>query len=269
MDVPWCELGAEQQRRVLGGDGSWDEGRFPGILGWFRWLETRAYKLHVRVLLARYRSYDLCKSCGGKRLNPTALVYQVGGADLAAWHELEIAEARRKLEAIDARTGQGQLAHHELLTRLGYLERVGLGYLTLGRQSRTLSAGEAQRVTLTAALGTSLHNALFVLDEPTTGLHASDVAPLCDLFDELAQRHNSVLVIEHDPLVIARAHRVVELGPGAGDLGGHIVVDGTPKEVARRSCATARALRGRSTPRARRHRSADSLVLLGAREHNL
>ncbi len=269
MDRPWQELSHEQQSLVLEGDGDWDEGLFPGVLGWFRWLETRTYKMHVRVLLSRYRSYDPCRACGGKRLNERALAYRVLGNDLAAWHALEIHAARAELEALETRTGQGELARRELSTRLGYLERVGLGYLTLDRQARTLSGGEAQRVTLTAALGTSLHNALFVLDEPTVGLHPTDIEPLSVMLRELAARDNAVLVVEHDPAIIRGAARVIELGPGAGAEGGRVVADGTPAALSKLGGATARALSG-AKARARAPRAARGhLVVRGARENNL
>ncbi|HSU39560.1 MAG TPA: excinuclease ABC subunit A, partial [Polyangiaceae bacterium] len=142
-DLAWAELAAAQREMVLNGDGSWDKGLFPGVLGWFRWLETKAYKLHVRVLLARYRSYDVCRVCDGRRLNATALAYRVGGKSLAEWNALEIATARALVAELVVTTGQGELARSELLHRLSYLERVGLGYLTLDRQARTLSGGEA------------------------------------------------------------------------------------------------------------------------------
>ncbi|HEX7667977.1 MAG TPA: excinuclease ABC subunit A, partial [Polyangiaceae bacterium] len=161
------------------------------------------------------------------------------------------------------------MARLELGHRLSYLDRVGLGYLTLDRQARTLSGGEAQRVTLTAALGTSLHNALFVLDEPTVGLHPTDVEPLAHIVRELGERGNIVLVIEHDPTMIRAAGRVIELGPGAGAEGGQIVLDGTPGELQAKGGATARALADaprRSRPRRRAERF---IVVKGARENNL
>ncbi|HVY29378.1 MAG TPA: excinuclease ABC subunit UvrA [Polyangiaceae bacterium] len=243
-DRPFSSLTAAQQKLILEGDGSWHKGLFPGVLGWFKWLETKTYKMHVRVLLARYRSYDECAACGGRRLNPTALSYRVGGLSIADYHALEIGEARRLVDALKTQTAQGDLARRELSTRLGYLDRVGLGYLTLDRQARTLSGGEAQRVTLTAALGTSLHNALFVLDEPSVGLHPSDVAPLGEMIRELGERNNTVLVVEHDPALISAADRVLELGPGAGPSGGKIVFDGSPAEARMAGGATARALSG-------------------------
>ncbi|HYP86692.1 MAG TPA: excinuclease ABC subunit A, partial [Polyangiaceae bacterium] len=209
---------------------------------WFKWLESRAYKMHVRVLLSRYRSYDECHACGGKRLNPIALSYRVGGLSIADYHALEISAARSKVDALKLGSAQGELARRELSSRLSYLDRVGLGYLTLERQARTLSGGEAQRVTLTAALGTSLHNALFVLDEPSVGLHPSDLPPLAEMVRELSERNNIVLLVEHDPTLIAAADRVLELGPGAGTEGGQIVFDGTPEAARSAGLATSRAL---------------------------
>jgi excinuclease ABC subunit A len=269
LDVPWAELSAEEQRVVLEGDGTWSRGKFPGVLGWFKWLETRTYKMHVRVLLARYRSYDPCIECGGRRLGTQALSYHVAGLDIASWRALEIHDAHARLATLVTKTGQGETARRALSSRLSYLERVGLGYLTLDRQARTLSGGEAQRVTLTAALGTSLHNALFVLDEPTVGLHPKDVEPLAEIVRELAARGNTVVVIEHDPALIRAADRVIELGPGAGAQGGEIVADGTPAAVVKRGGATARAL-ARRGPRERAPRKiAGFLEIRGASENNL
>ncbi|MEB2311810.1 MAG: excinuclease ABC subunit UvrA [Sorangiineae bacterium] len=269
MDTPWEALTERERSLVLEGDGAWEEGKFPGVMGWFRWLETRTYKMHVRVLLSRYRSYDVCRVCYGKRLNERALAWRVSGIDLAAWHALSIAEAHARLALLETRSGQGAIARSELESRLGYLERVGLGYLTLDRQARTLSGGEAQRVTLTAALGTSLHSALFVLDEPTVGLHAADVAPLGGMLRELADRGNAVLVVEHDPAIIRVADRVIELGPGAGAAGGRVVADGSPVAVARAGGATARALAPRGAAGRAPRESATSLIVRGAAENNL
>src|SRR6185369_5166795 len=169
---------------------------------------------------------------------------------LAAWHALELGEAHARLESLTARTAQGDLVRRELSSRLGYLERVGLGYLALDRPARTLSGGEAQRVSLTAALGSSLTGALFVIDEPTVGLHPTDVPPLVDAMHELSERGNSVLVIEHDPLVVRGADRVVELGPGPGAEGGRLMFDGKPSELARRAdLPTGRALASESAER--------------------
>jgi excinuclease ABC subunit A len=268
-DVPWEKLSEAQRSTVLHGDGSWHKGLFPGVLGWFKWLETKAYKLHVRVLLSRYRSYDTCRACAGKRLNALALAYRVADKSLADWNALEISVARALVAGLRLGTGQGELARSELLHRLSYLEQVGLGYLTLDRQARTLSGGEAQRVTLTAALGTSLESALFVLDEPTVGLHPSDVPPVNAMLRDLAARDNVVLVVEHDPVLIRAADRVVELGPGAGSAGGYIVADAPPGAFTTPETATGRALRGAALG-ARKPRKAEHFIeIRGARANNL
>ncbi len=268
-DRPFRELSTKDRERILSGDGEFSETTFPGVMGWFAWLETRTYKMHVRVLLSRYRSYDPCQACGGKRLNSDALGYQVASQTLADMHALEVFEAEKLLARFEPRTVQGRLIREELLCRLQYLCRVGLGYLTLDRQARTLSGGEAQRVTLTAALGTSLHNALFVIDEPTVGLHASDILPLTSLFSELAERGNTVLVIEHDPSVILAADRVIELGPQAGQAGGEIVADGTPVQVIAKTTATARAVRHVARRTRMLRTPTDYLEITGATANNL
>jgi excinuclease ABC subunit A len=271
LDVPWARLSAAQREAVLEGEGDYRAGHYPGLRAWFRWLEGRTYKMHVRVLLSRYRAYSLCAACGGARLNPAALGYRTGGLDLAAWHALEIAEARVRLDGLKVRTGQGELARRELSSRLTYLEKVGLGYLRLDRQSRTLSGGEAQRVSLTAALGTALTGALFVLDEPTVGLHPSDVETLCGTLEELAARGNVALVLEHDPAVIRRCTRVLELGPAAGPAGGTLCFDGTPAALAQRTdLPTGRVLAREAVAAARTTRPArGQLHVRGARANNL
>lgn len=269
LTKPWGELTEEQRELVLEGEGSYSEDTYPGVRRWFAWLETRTYKMHVRVLLSRYRASSLCEACGGARLNPDALAYRVGGLDLGAWHALELSDACERLRTLQTSTGQGELARRELATRLEYLVHVGLGYLTLDRPARTLSGGEAQRVSLTAALGSSLTGALFVLDEPTVGLHPHDVPPLVEAMRGLA-RGNAVVVVEHDPIVVRASDRVVELGPGAGEHGGNICFDGTPEALELRpDLPTGRALStDKKTPRKPR-RSTRSLVVKGARENNL
>ena len=231
MNVPWSRLTPRQQEMVIVGERSWGKNKYPGVLLWFEYLESKAYKMHVRVLLARYRSYDTCPVCDGKRLNPASLCYQVDGLDLAQWHRLELVEARKRLEGFMPRDPQGKLIRGELLSRIVFLCHVGLGYLTLDRQSRTLSGGEAQRVSLTAALGASLSGALIVVDEPTVGLHPSDIPPLVDSMRSLANQGNCVVVVEHDPSVIMATDRVIELGPGAGANGGKLLFNGTPTQL--------------------------------------
>ncbi len=273
LDVAWAQLSEAQRTMVLDGEGSFHGGKYPGLRAWFKWLETRTYKMHVRVLLARYRSYDICDVCQGKRLSPESLRYRVGDLDLASWHGLELRHARSRLATLTTTTGQGEIVRKELEQRLAYLERVGLGYITLDRQARTLSGGEAQRVTLTGALGSSLTGALFVLDEPTVGLHPADIPPLVDAMRELAARGNVVIVIEHEPQIIRAAERVIELGPKAGKQGGRVIFDGTPEDLAAdASSPTGRALahahvRASSAPRESTPRGAISIV--GARANNL
>lgn len=274
VTVPWAQLSEAQRAMVFDGEGSFHGGKYPGLRAWFRWLETRTYKMHVRVLLARYRSYDLCEACDGKRLSPESLRYRVGDLDLASWHALELRDARARLAALSTTTGQGEIVRKELEQRLAYLERVGLGYITLDRQARTLSGGEAQRVTLTGALGSSLTGALFVLDEPTVGLHPADIPPLVDAMRELAARGNVVIVIEHEPQIIRAADRVIELGPGAGKHGGRVVFDGVPEALAAdTSSPTGRAIsRAHARMTSTSHQATvprGAISIVGARANNL
>jgi excinuclease ABC subunit A len=270
-DEPFGSLAARDQRLILeGGDG------YDGVRGFFRALEEKKYKMHVRVLLARYRSYETCPECGGSRLRPEALQFRVGGRSLPEiW-----AEPIRGLRPLFARLRAEGLARpvklvvEEIESRLGYLESVGLGYLALGRQSRTLSGGEVERVNLTAALGASLVNTLFVLDEPSIGLHARDNERLIGILREVRARRNTVVVVEHDPAILLAADHVVDLGPGSGELGGRIVAEGTIEEVAASGeSLTGAYLRGarRIEPRAapRRPRPDRVLRVRGACENNL
>ncbi|HEY2512094.1 MAG TPA: excinuclease ABC subunit UvrA [Polyangiaceae bacterium] len=269
MTVPWDELTAAQRAQVLDGEGTWEGGKFPGVRAWFKWLETRTYKMHVRVFLARYREYVACEACGGARLNATARSYRVAGLNLGGWHAQTVSAARQRLEGTKSRDAQGRRVKEALAARLHYLDAVGLGYLTLDRQARTLSGGEAQRAGLTTALGAALTGTLFVLDEPTVGLHACDVAPLAEVMKELSRAGNTVLVIEHDAGIVKACDRVVELGPGAGANGGRILFDGTPRALAKRSdLPTGRAWG--APPVARKARSPkDFLLVRGARANNL
>jgi excinuclease ABC subunit A len=272
LDVPWAKLREAQRQLVLGGEGSWHNGKYPGVRAWFEWLETRTYKMHVRVLLSRYREYALCGACHGSRLNAAALAYRVGGLNLAGWHGLTVADARSRVVALDARDPQGRRVREQLASRLTYLDAVGLGYLTLDRQARTLSGGEAQRAGLTTALGAALTGTLFVLDEPTVGLHATDVPALARVMRELAGAGNTVMVVEHEPAVVRACDRVIEMGPGAGPHGGQVLFDGTPGELAKRhDLPTGKAwASSRAAQRSRRSAQArGGLFVRGARAHNL
>ena len=268
-ELPWEKLKESHKQAIFSGTGKRGRKNYWGIQGWFTWLESKAYKMHVRVFLARYRAYDPCPVCEGTRLTESSRWYKLGGLDLGEWHRLEVDQILAKLETLECAKPHGKLVQLELISRLRYLSRVGLGYLTLDRQARTLSGGESQRVTLTAALGTSLHNALFVLDEPTVGLHAADIAPLNELIRELASRHNAVVVIEHEPLIIEQADRVVELGPGAGELGGMVVFDGTPAQAKKAKTATSRALGRPKIAAEAPPKKSEDVKFFGVSVHNL
>ena len=235
MNVAWDALTPPQQALVLEGEGTWEGVKFPGVKSWFKWLETRTYKMHVRVFHARYREYVACSGCEGARLNATARSYRVANLNLGEWHAQTVADARARLGSLATRDAQGRRVKEALGARLGYLDAVGLGYLTLDRQARTLSGGEAQRAGLTTALGAALTGTLFVLDEPTVGLHACDVAPLANAMRDLSRAGNTVLVIEHDAGIVRACDRVIELGPGGGANGGRILFDGSPEELATRT----------------------------------
>ncbi|MFW6067725.1 MAG: excinuclease ABC subunit UvrA [Myxococcota bacterium] len=273
MDVPVGELSEAQRQWLIEGDEEgWPHGWF-GLRGWFRWMESRSYKMHVRVFLSRYRKYEECEACGGTRLKPEASWWRLDGVTLTELYAMPVTRAREVLESLIPRFDRNPavtLLLRECTGRLGALCDVGLGYLSLDRQSRTLSGGEAQRVSLTSALGASLTGAMFVLDEPTVGLHPGDVDRLSDVVRSLVTDDNLALVVEHDTDMIRRADRVIELGPGAGEHGGEVVFDGTPAQLVRAKTATGRALRSRRpTRRWERRRPADWLRLEDARGHNL
>ncbi|WP_242476837.1 excinuclease ABC subunit UvrA [Halochromatium glycolicum] len=268
-DVPWRALGETDREWVLEGEGAWEDDPkrrvWYGIRGFFDWLEGRSYKMHVRVLLSRYRSYDPCPACGGARLKDAALDFRLGDHALAdavldrrerfrharaslpeqAWlglpgltiHDLmrlPLAAVERFFDALRLPGTLDQAMELLLVnirSRLRYLNAVGLGYLTLDRQSRTLSGGEVQRVNLTTALGTALVNTLFVLDEPSIGLHPRDMARIIAVLQRLRGAGNSLVVVEHDPQVMRAADRILDIGPGPGEHGGELVFNGPPSAL--------------------------------------
>jgi excinuclease ABC subunit A len=273
MDVPLRDLTPAQRTWLIEGETPQRKGAWYGLAGWFRYKESRAYKMHVRVFLARYRSYDLCVACDGTRLRPEASWWRLGGVSLPELYARSIASTRQLLASEAARFAPDRAArtlHGETLRRLETLEEVGLSYLTLDRQARTLSFGEAQRVSMATALSASLNGALFVLDEPTVGLHPSDVQRLMPAVRRLASGDNIALMVEHDEAALLAADRVIELGPGAGDDGGNVVFDGTPEQLAGSATLTGRALRGEVLPaRAPLPPASTFIELHGATGHNL
>jgi len=308
LDVPWSELPEEHRQWVLEGEGDFDSGRWYGVSRFFQWLESKSYKMHIRVLLSKYRSYDVCPRCRGSRLKHASLLWRVGDETQARtalgeqqaflppgtqWNRaqagqipglclhdvmglpilraLDFFSSMNKQAALDEATA---MLLGEIRSRLAYLCEVGLGYLTLDRQSRTLSGGEVQRINLTTALGTSLVNTLFVLDEPSIGLHSRDISRIVAVLRRLQQAGNTLLVVEHDPQLMLAADRIVDMGPGPGQAGGRIVFNGSPSRLlSSRRSRTAAFLRGErklawpSTLPAPDH--ARSLAIRGARAHNL
>ena len=290
LDVPWRELPETDREWVIEGEGAWTKKTWYGLQRFFAWLETKAYKMHIRVLLSKYRSYTQCTLCNGARLKPDALLWRLGahsGARGGNIHELvcmPVSDCRNFIENLRLTAPLDEAAKlvlTELRSRLGYVCAVGLGYLTLDRQSRTLSGGEVQRINLTTALGTSLVNTLFVLDEPSIGLHARDMGRVIAVMHRLRDAGNTLLVVEHDPQIMYAADRLLDLGPGAGEHGGRIVSYGTPAEVAAdRSSLTGAWLAGRKRlPPLRqsaavrdggeRYDAASALELTGVSAHNL
>jgi excinuclease ABC subunit A len=347
LDTPWRELDEATKDWVIEGDGAWDGRTWYGVREYFEFLESKAYKMHIRVMLSKYRSYDACPACHGARLKNEALDFRLGGkaeADTVLdpglrfrHHGIAMPDAEfRKLPGLNIhdvmqlplarayrffnnlfgddrpatadsdrppshsrlpgegrndvlgnemvgsrskkRPGHGDfdLLLDEIRSRLRYLLDVGLGYLTLDRQSRTLSGGEVQRINLTTALGTSLVNTLFVLDEPSIGLHPRDIERINGVLARLRDAGNSLLVVEHDPQIMLAANRILDIGPGPGERGGEVVFYGTPKQLLRdRQSLTAKYLKGELAVAERPEQSdpspfaGDHLTILGAAEHNL
>ncbi|MBI1325788.1 excinuclease ABC subunit A [bacterium] len=231
IDVPWREL--TDTERALAIEGRKSKGLY-GIRDLFAWLEKKSYKMHVRVFLSRWRAYRPCETCGGDRLRPESLAVRLGGSTFAEMSNLTLDQAKERIESVAAdHVGHpaAERAIRPILARLGYLIDVGLGYLTLARPARTLSGGEAQRVGLTTALGSGLVNMLYVLDEPTAGLHPQDVDRLIALVHALRDRGNTVIAVEHDLDFVRKTDYLVDLGPGAGENGGEVLFQGPIAEA--------------------------------------
>ena len=299
VNVPFEELPKADQDFVIEGEkrsGDYTEedyeyDRWYGVRGFFRWLESKTYKMHVRVLLSRYRAYVTCPSCKGGRYQPETVNYKIWGAHapsravsgaspetlltLPQFQALSISDARDLLRKIDIPAGDKtvQMLRNEISARLNYLCEVGVGYLTLDRSTRTLSGGEVQRVNLTTCLGASLVNTLFVMDEPSIGLHPRDVGRLVRVMHDLRDKGNTLLVVEHEEQIIRAADNLVDIGPGRGERGGELVWNGALDDFLLRSSRslTRDYLAGRKSipiPKSRR-KSTLSIKIIGARQHNL
>ncbi|MEK6526772.1 MAG: excinuclease ABC subunit UvrA, partial [Nitrospirota bacterium] len=271
LTTPYAKLPDKDRTLLWRGDK-----QLEGIQQFFEYLEQKRYKLHVRVFLSRYRSPFPCAACEGTRLKPQARYVKIAGCDIHQVSELTIRDAAEWLDTLKLPDFEAQVAHdilRQLRMKLGFLLQVGLGYLTLSRQTRTLSGGEAQRISLANQLGARLVGTLYVLDEPTIGLHPRDTSTLATILRDLAEAGNTVVVVEHDRQMILAADHVVELGPWSGEKGGEVVCAAPRDEfLADSRSLTARYLRGDETipvPRIRRRGSGQALMLAGAREHNL
>ncbi len=272
VDLPYRQLKPEQRRLIL-------EARdrdYVGVIPFLEEMRRRMEKEHHRFFTRRFMGDTACRACGGTRLRPEALAVKLGKLDLGQIGRLSVREARRKMAALRLPAAAAAVAgevRDEVVHRLGFLERVGLGYLTLDRLSRTLSGGEAQRIHLANALGSRLVDTLYVLDEPTTGLHAADIDRLIGTLRDLVAAGNTVVVVEHDLGVLRAADHFIELGPGAGRAGGQVVFQGPLADLlARGATLTADYLTGRrrlQRPPAPRSESSRQLVVKGARLHNL
>ena len=281
--LPFADLSKRDQEWVLYGERPgvpgeelWENGLWYGVKGFFDWLESKSYKMHVRVLLSRYRTYSTCPDCQGGRYQAATMNFQFAGKTLPALMALPVA-ALRALFATPPPAGRAAeesttaMLRDEVISRLRYLEEVGLAYLSLDRPTRTLSGGEIERVNLTTCLGASLVNTLFVLDEPSIGLHPRDIRRLIRVMKTLRDKGNTLLVVEHEEAVIRSADHLIELGPGRGESGGELVFSGPLSALGAQRTLTADYLTGRrSIPIPARRRSPRGwLSVEGATAHNL
>jgi excinuclease ABC subunit A len=272
-NIPWRQLTAEQRRLILEGD---PENDYDGVKGFFTYLERKKYKLHVRVFLSRFRGYATCPECNGTRLRPEARAVRITGKSITDLSKLTVKEARKFFLELRLTESQSKIADkilEEIRSRLQFLDEVGLDYLTLDRLTSTLSGGESQRIQLATSLGSHLVGALYVLDEPSIGLHPRDTQRLIDILKSLRDLGNTVLVVEHDPDTIRAADRILDLGPGAGELGGKLLFSGNYDEILKDpKSITGRYLNGElriPVPMNRRKPAGKFLRLSGATLHNL
>src|SRR5688500_1704854 len=271
LDVPWTDLTDEERRFIIDGDGDYE-----GVRGFFRWLERKKYKVHIRVFLSRYRGYLACPDCAGARLRREARDVRVGGSTIDVVSALTVRQAQQffaELTLTEKETAVADKVLREIQRRLSFLSDVGLDYLTLDRLSSTLSGGESQRINLATSLGSALVGTLYVLDEPSIGLHSRDNQRLIDILQKLRQQGNTVLVVEHDEEMIRVADHVVDIGLGAGEQGGRVVYSGDlPGLLQETRSLTAKYLRHElaiPVPSPRRRELAQKIKLRGATEHKL
>jgi excinuclease ABC subunit A len=271
LDVPWSDLTDDERRFVIEGNDDYE-----GVRGFFRWLERKKYKVHIRVFLSRYRGYLACPDCEGARLRREARDVRVGGRTIDAVSALTVRQAQQffaELELSEKETAVADKVLREIERRLSFLSDVGLDYLTLDRLSSTLSGGESQRINLATSLGSALVGTLYVLDEPSIGLHSRDNQRLIDILQKLRQQGNTVLVVEHDEDMIRVADHIVDIGLGAGEQGGRVVYSGDlPGLLQETRSLTAKYLRHElviPVPSPRRRGLTQKLKLRGATEHNL
>jgi len=280
LDTPFAELEAKHRRWVLEGEDDWVSwrkswpGTWYGVRRFFKWLESKAYKMHIRVLLSKYRAYTPCTACGGTRLKPDAMLWKVNGFSIHDLMLLPLGSVKGFFDQLQLPKPLDEatdLLLGEIRTRLRYLCDVGLGYLTLDRQSRTLSGGEVQRINLTTALGTSLVNTLFVLDEPSIGLHPRDMGRIIEVMKRLRDAGNSLVVVEHDPQIMFAADRILDIGPGPGERGGEIVFSGPPAQLRAARTLTAEYFSGRKQALVESNAGSrrDAIRIRGAAQHNL
>ncbi len=271
LDVPWVELDPEQQRLVIEG-----EGRFPGVRGFFNHLERKKYKLHVRVFLSRYRGYSLCSVCHGARLRMEAQQVKINNKNICDVCRMTVEEAVEFFATVQLTEQEAGIADRllqEIRERLTFLNEVGLEYLTLDRLSSTLSGGEAQRIQLATSLGSRLVGTLYVLDEPSIGLHSRDTHRLIKILHGLRDLGNTILVVEHDPDVMRASDTILDLGPGAGENGGKVIATGNYEQIK----SSPASLTGRylandlriQIPSTRRKPGSQQIKIFGARAHNL
>ncbi|HKF24927.1 MAG TPA: excinuclease ABC subunit UvrA, partial [Candidatus Acidoferrum sp.] len=272
-NLAWRQLREEDRRRILEGDA---ENDYDGVKGFFQWLERKKYKLHVRVFLSRYRGYATCPECGGTRLRPEARAVKITGRTITDVCRLTVKEARKFFRELQLSETQSKVADkilEEIRSRLQFLDEVGLDYLSLDRLTSTLSGGESQRIQLATSLGSHLVGALYVLDEPSIGLHPRDTRRLIDILKSLRDLGNTVLVVEHDADTIEAADRVIDLGPGAGELGGKLLFSGSYEQILRDpKSVTGKYLSGEQripVPNTRHKPAGKFLRLYGATLHNL